>query len=110
DLPIKQAVQDILALSNDVLVPYTFAVGDDSRNRYILYHPEANTDTASTHAWVYNGTTGTWTERTDDATGGFVDPDTGLLYLGAADAATLTRERTGTAAQVYKRPDDTAIP
>lgn len=110
DLPIKQAVQDILALNNDVLVPYTFAVGDDSRNRYILYHPEANSDTASTHAWVYNGTTGTWTERTDDATGGFVDPDTGLLYLGSATSATLTRERTGTAAQVYKRPDNTAIP
>ena len=110
DLPIKKPIQDLLALSSSTLTSYTFAVGDDARNRYILYHPESNSDTAATHAWVYNGTTGTWTERTDDATGGFVDPDTGLLYLGSATAATLTRERTGTAAQIYKRPDNTAIP
>lgn len=110
DLPIKKPIADILALSSSTLTTYTFGIGDDARNRYILYHPESNSDTAATHAWVYNGTTGTWTERTDDATGGFVDPDTGLLYLGSATSATLTRERTGTAAQVYKRPDNTAIP
>jgi hypothetical protein len=110
DLPIKKAVDSILALSSSTLTNYTFGVGDDARNRYILYHPESNSDTAATHAWVYNGTTGTWTERTDDATGGFVDPDTGLLYLGSATSNTLTRERTGTDAQVYKRPDNTAIP
>jgi hypothetical protein len=110
DLPIKKAVDSILALSSSTITSYTFGVGDEARNRYILYHPESNSDTTSTHAWVYNGTTGTWTERTDDATGGFVDPDTGLLYLGSSTAATLTRERTGTDAQVYKRPDNTAIP
>ncbi len=110
DLPIKKPVQDLLALNSSALTTYVFGVGDDARNRYILYHPESNSDTAATHAWVYNGTTGTWTERTDDATGGFVDPDTGLLYLGSATSATLTRERTGTAAQMYKRPDNTAIP
>jgi hypothetical protein len=109
DLPIKKAVDSILALSSSTITSYTFGVGDEARNRYILYHPESNSDTTSTHAWVYNGTTGTWTERTDDATGGFVDPDTGLLYLGSSTAATLTRERTGTDAQVYKRPDNTAI-
>jgi hypothetical protein len=110
DLPIKKAVDSILALSSSTITSYTFGVGDEARNRYILYHPESNSDTTSTHAWVYNGTTGTWTERTDDASGGFVDPDTGLLYLGSSTAATLTRERTGTDAQVYKRPDNTAIP
>lgn len=113
DLPIKEAITGtggLLSLSSSVLSAYTFGVGDDARQRYTLYHPESNSDTASTHAWVYNGTTGTWTERTDDATGGFVDPDTGLLYLGSATSNTLTRERTGTAAQILKRPDNTAIP
>lgn len=113
DLPIKEAITGtggLLSLSPSVLSARTFGVGDDARQRYTLYHPESNSDTASTHAWVYNGTTGTWTERTDDATGGFVDPDTGLLYLGSATSPTLCRERTGTAAQIFKRPDNTAIP
>lgn len=110
DLPIKDAIKSILSLSSTVLTSYTFAVGDDARQRYTLYHPASNSDTYATHAWVYNGTTGTWTERTDPASGGFIDDDTGLLYLGSATSNTLTRERTGTAAQVYKRPDSTAIP
>jgi hypothetical protein len=110
DLPIKDAIANILALNSNVLAAYTFAVGDDARNRYTLYHPESNSDTTATHAWVYNGTTGTWTERTDDASGGFIDDSTGLLYLGSPTSNTLTRERTGTVSDIYKRPDNTAIP
>lgn len=110
DLPIKDQFEEIRKLGPDVVLPVTFAVGDDDRLRYILYHPQTVSDATATHAWVYNADTGTWTERTDPASGGFMGEDDGLLYLGSADANTITRERTGTAAQVYQRPDGTAIP
>lgn len=110
DLPIKDRIEEIKNLGPDVVLPYTFAIADDARIRYILYHPVESSDDYATHAWVWNGETGVWTERTDPASGGFVGADDGLLYLGSATDNVLTRERTGTAAQKYKRPDNTPIP
>lgn len=110
DLPIKDKVDELKALPQEVLRPYTFAVADEGRLRYILYTPTDQIDNVATHAWVYNADNGTWTERTDDASGGLVGEDDGLLYLGAADSKHLTRERVGTASDIYKRPDGTAIP
>jgi hypothetical protein len=110
DLPIKDQFEAIRVLGTDVVLPYTFAVADEGRLRYILYHPESASDTTATHAWVYNADQGTWTERTDDASGGFIGEDDGLLYLGAPTAPKLYQERTGNAAAMYKRPDNTAIP
>lgn len=110
DLPIKDQIAAIMALGTGVTLPYTFAVGDDARLRYILYHPLTSGSTTSGHAWVYNADNDTWTERTDAASGGFVGADDGLLYLGSALTNTLTRERTGDETQLYKRPDNTAIP
>lgn len=110
DLPIKDKVDEMKALPQEVLRPYTFAVADEARLRYILYTPTDQVDNVATHAWVYNADNGTWTERTDDASGGLVGEDDGLLYLGAADSKHLTRERVGTASDIYKRPDGTAIP
>ena len=110
DLPIKDQINAIRDLDPSVLLPNTFAVGDEDRLRYTLYHPQAAGDTTATHAWVYNSDNGTWTERTDPASGGFINENDDLLYLGSASSNTLTRERTGTAAQKYKRPDGTAIP
>jgi hypothetical protein len=110
DLPIKDKFKAIIELGPDLLLPLSFAVGDEARLRYIFYHPLTSASTTADHAWVYNADQGTWTERTDAASGGFVSEDDGLLYLGSATSNTLTRERTGTDAQVYKRPDNTAIP
>lgn len=110
DLPIKDQIDTLKGLSNEVIQPLTFAVADEGRLRYILYHPLTNASTTSDHAWVYNGDTDLFTERTDAASGGLVGEDDGLLYLGSAASNILTRERTGTASQVYKRPDNTAIP
>lgn len=110
DLPIKGEIDALKALSLDVLQAYTFAVGDEARLRYTLYHPSSNASSSADHAWIYNADQGTWTERTDPASGGLVGEEDGLLYLGAADSNHLTRERTGTASQVYKRPDNSAIP
>jgi hypothetical protein len=110
DLPIKDKFKAIIELGPDLLLPLCFAVGDEARLRYIFYHPLTSSSTTADHAWVYNADQGTWTERTDAASGGLVSEDDGLLYLGSATSNTLTRERTGTDAQVYKRPDNTAIP
>jgi hypothetical protein len=110
DLPIKDKFKAIIELGPDLLLPLSFAVGDEARLRYIFYHPLTSASTTADHAWVYNADQGTWTERTDAASGGLVSEDDGLLYLGSATSNTLTRERTGTDAQVYKRPDNTAIP
>jgi hypothetical protein len=110
DLPIKDKIQEIRALGQDTVLPLTFGIGDEDRLRYILYHPLTTDDTYATHAWVYNADNGTWTERTDPASGGFVGQDDALLYLGSATSNTITRERTGTAAQRFQDPDGAAIP
>lgn len=112
DLPIKDKMDEIKALDPELLRLYSFAVGDEGRLRYVFYHPIAG-QTGETpgafHAWVYNADQGTWTERTDPAFGGMVGADDGLLYLGPDDNA-LTQERTGTPAQIFKNPDNSAIP
>lgn len=113
DLPIKDKINDILGQDQDALAALTFAVGDDARLRYTLYHPAAGqtaSDSAAEHAWIYNADTSTWTERTDAATGGFMGEDDGKLYLGWPDEPFLTQERTGTDAQVFKNPEGQAIP
>lgn len=110
DLQIKNRTNAIKALSPTVLDQYAFAVGDEARLRYILYHPESNSSTSAGHAWVYNGDTEVWTERTDAASGGLVGEDDGLLYLGSASSNQLTRERTGEPSAMYQRPDGSAIP
>lgn len=110
DLPIKDKIDAIKALSPTVVQPYTFAVSDEARLRYTLYHPLTNSSTNADHAWVYNADQGTWTERTDPASGGLVGEEDGLLYLGDASSNHLTRERTGTASQVYKTPANAPIP
>jgi hypothetical protein len=86
----------------------TFAVADDARQRYILYHPLTPGSDTSDHAWVYNGATDVWTERTDEATGGLVNGDNGLLYLGLPTGE-VTEERYGEDVDVYKNPDNSAI-
>jgi hypothetical protein len=86
----------------------TFAVADDARQRYILYHPLTAASDTSDHAWVYNGATDVWTERTDEATGGLVNGDNGLLYLGLPTGE-VTEERYGEDVDVYKNPDNSAI-
>lgn len=113
DLPIKDKMDDIKKLDPELLRLYSFAVGDEARLRYIFYHPisgQTGETPGAYHAWIYNADNGTWTERTDAASGGMVSPDDGRLYLGAADANTLTQERVGTPEQVFKGPDDSAIP
>jgi hypothetical protein len=113
DLPIKDKFDDIKKLDAELLRLYSFAVGDEARLRYIFYHPiagQTGETPGSFHAWVYNADNGTWTERTDAASGGMVSPDDGRLYLGAADANTLTQERVGTPEEVFKTPANAAIP
>lgn len=113
DLPIKDKINALQKLSQDMLGPYSFAVGDEARLRYILYHPiagQTGETPYATHAWVYNADNGTWTERTDASTGGMMGTDDGLLYLGAATSPVLTQERTGEPEDVFKTPSGGAIP
>lgn len=112
DLPIKDKMDEIKGLDPELLRLYSFAVGDEGRLRYIFYHPivgQTGETPGAFHAWVYNADNGTWTERTDAAFGGMVGADDGLLYLGPDDN-TLTQERTGTPSQIFKNPDNSAIP
>jgi hypothetical protein len=110
DLPIKDRIEDISRLDADLVVPNTFAIADDTRLRYTLYHPLGPTSTVADHAWIYNADQGTWTERTDAASGGMVHSDNGLLYLGSTTSRVLTQERTGDAEDIYKGPDGDPIP
>jgi len=110
DLPIKGEMRRISRLDPAVLNKYAFAVQDEARLRYIFWHPMTNASTVADHAWIYNVENGTWTERTDAATGGFVSKNDGKLYLGSPDSPTVTQERVGNDTERLQGPSGEAIP
>lgn len=70
-----------------------FAVFYQTDRKYILWLPDAETDTVATKAWTYNNITAAWTNWMISKTCGIVNSNDDKLYLGAGDINNIEIER-----------------
>jgi hypothetical protein len=76
--PVIQAA--LTPTMRPVTKAYAVGVGYESDHKYLLWIPEASTDTQGTNAYVYDLFTSAWTRRTDNASHALVDPYADRLY------------------------------
>jgi hypothetical protein len=87
--PVTQAA--LTPTMRPVTKSYAVGVGYESDHKYLLWLPEASTDTQATNGYVYDLFTSAWTRRTDNASHALVDPYADRLYT--VDGTSCWQER-----------------
>ena len=90
---VKDKIHNLYGTALDQVRDYTFGIGYESENKYILCLPSSAADSSATYQLVYNANIGTFDEWNLNVGAGYVSSSDQKLYIASGNSAYIKSER-----------------